>query len=180
MLYLLTDEQKKKVLREYRMRLGIVALVSLSLVGVIAVVSMIPAQVMVTTRQNILKLQETSIGGDSTKGVDELSKKISDISNTASFLAPVSIKISPSDLFTHLEKEAGETTTIRSFQMIHFDENVSVQISGISKNRDTLTKFINILKQDLLFSGASFPYNSLAKQDNLDFTLNLQVNLKNI
>lgn len=102
-----------------------------------------------------------------------------DISTKASILVPISAPISPAEVFMHLENEAGDATNIREFQLVHFDDNVSVQISGVSKNRDSLIKFINILKQDTAFTGATFPYSSLAKQDNLGFTLNMILNLKN-
>lgn len=177
MLYLLTEEQKKKVLLEYRMRLSIVGLIALSAVGIIALVSIIPSQMLVSTHQKILALQKNSIEGGSTSNVDELTKKIADISNTASFLNPLSIEVSGPYIFKHLEDEAGDMTIINKFQLNHFDENASVQISGISRNRESLVKFINNLKQDPLFSGATFPYSSLAKQDNLDFSLNMLINL---
>lgn len=177
MLYLLPQEQKKKVLREYRMRLSIVGLIALSFVGVIGIVTLVPSQSLVSTRQEILSLQQKNIEVGSHSNVDEFSKKILDISNTASFLAPISDPVYASLLFTHLEGEVGDSTTIKQFQFNHFDEKVSVQISGVSKNRDTLIKFINTLKQDPVFSGAAFPYNSLAKQENLEFTLNMLVNL---
>lgn len=162
------------------MRLIIVALISLSFVGVVAVVSIIPSKVLVSTHEKILKLQEKNVGGNSSVGADELSKKLADISNTASFLSPLGKTFSNLDIFSHLEKKAGDMTTIRQFQINHFDENVSVQLSGVSKNRDSLIKFINTLKQDPAFTGASFPYNSLARQDNLDFTLNLLVNVEKL
>ncbi len=177
MLYLLTQEQKKKILREYRMRLGVVALVSLSAVGVIGLVSILPSKVIVSARENILSLQKTNVEGQSTTNVDELSKKIANISNIASFLAPLSQSVSAVDLFSRLEGEAGRDTIIKQFQINHFDENLSIQISGTSKNRETLVKFINTLKQDPALSGAIFPYNSLAKQDNLEFNLNLLIDL---
>lgn len=177
MLYLLTEEQKKKVLQEYRARLIIVALMALSFVGVIAVVSVIPSKLLVSTHEQFLKLQEKNISASSSAGTDDLSRKMTDISNTASYLTPLGKTFSNLDIFNYLEKEAGGTTIICQFQINHFDENVSVQISGVSKNRDALIKFINTLKQNPAFSGASFPYNSLAKQDNLDFTLNILVNV---
>jgi len=180
MLYLLTEEQKKKVLREYRMRLSVVAVIALSFVGVIAIVSIVPSKVLVSSHEQILELQKKNIEGTSAGNVDELSKKIADISNTASFLQPLGQSFSATDILSHLEKEAGDATSINQFQISHFDENASVQISGISKNRDSLIKFVNTLKQDPLFSGATLPYGSLAKQDNLSFTLNLLINLSKL
>ncbi|MEI8062384.1 MAG: hypothetical protein WCG97_03780 [bacterium] len=177
MLYLLTPEQKRKVLREYRMRLGVVFLIAMSCVGVIGIVSLIPSQTLVIMRQNLLAIKERGIEGGGASHVDELSKKIAEISSTASFLTPISQPVYGSDIFTHLESEAGDSTKIRQFQITHFDKDVSVSISGVSQNRDTLIKFINTLKQDILFSGATFPYGSLAKQDNLGFSLNMVVNL---
>ncbi len=180
MLYLLTEEQKKKVLREYRMRLAIVSLIALSFVGVVAITSVIPSRVLVSTQQKILTAEEINTVGGEPSNTDELSKKIVDISTTASFLNPISQPISSINIFSHLENEAGNDTSIRQFQINHFDDSASVQISGISNNRDSLIKFINTLKQDPLFSGATFPYNSLAKQDNLDFSLNLLINLSKL
>lgn len=180
MLYLLTEEQKKKVLREYRTRLLVVIFVALSFVGVIAIASIVPAKVLVSSNEKMLDLQKNNIESGGTVNVDELSKKIADISNTSSFLQPLGKSFSVSDIFSHLEKEAGDMTSINQFQINHFDENASVQISGFSKNRDSLVKFVNTLKQDPLFSGAMLPYSSLAKQDNLAFTLNLLINISEL
>lgn len=175
MLYLLPQEQKKKVLREYRMRLAIVALVAASCVGVVSLVSILPTKVLVSVHQDILSLQNRNVEGQSLANVDELSKKIANISNTAAFLNPLSRPLSNVSIISRLESEAGNNTNITQFQLNHVDENLSIQISGVSKNRDTLTKFINTLKQDPAFSGAVFPYSSLAKQDNLEFNLNLTI-----
>lgn len=180
MLYLLTEEQKKKVLREYRMRLAVVSTIAFSFVGLVALVSIIPSKVLVSSHEKMLNFQKMNIGGGASAGVDDLSKKIADISNTASYLAPLGETLSAPDIFNHLEKQAGNNNTISKFQISHSDENAAVQITGISKNRDSLIKFVNTLKQDPIFSGATLPYSSLAKQDNLSFTLNLVINLSKL
>jgi multidrug efflux pump subunit AcrB len=180
MLYLLTDEQKKKVLREYRMRLAVVIMIALSFVGVIAVVSIIPSKVLVSSHEQILNFQQKSIERGSSSNVDDLSKKIADISKTASYLEPLGQSLSASGVFNHLEKLAGDKNSINQFTINHFDETASVQISGISKNRDALIKFVDSLKKDPWFGGATLPYSSLAKQDNLSFTLNLVINLSKL
>jgi hypothetical protein len=178
MLYLLTEKQKRRVLLEYRLRLVTVVAAMLIFVGVIACVSIVPSYVFLNIHQNILKIEQENITGGKTENVDELSQKIADITNKAAILNPIDNSVYSSSIFLQLEKLAGESTTIREFHFTHFDENVSVQFSGVSKNRDSLTKFIDNLRKDPAFSGASFPYGSLAKQDNLEYSLNLVVNLK--
>ena len=178
MLYLLTEKQKRKVLLEYRLRLVTVSAVMLIFVGVIACVSIIPSYIFLNTNQNILKIEQQNIMGSRAENVDELSQKITDITNKAAMLNPINDSVYSSSIFLHLEKLAGTDNTIRQYQFTHFDENISVQIVGVSKNRDSLTKFIDSLHKDPAFSGAVFPYGSLAKQNDLDYSLNLIVNLK--
>lgn len=180
MLYLLTEKQKKKVLAEYRLRLAIVTSIMFGFAGLVGIISLIPSYEFLRIKQNILKIQEQNISVDSNSNIDNLSKKIADISNKAALLNPISEPIYSSSIFLHLEKIAGQDTSIRQFQYTHFDSNISVQISGVSKNRDSLTKFINTLKKEPAFSGAAFPYGSLAKQDNLEYSLNLLVNLEHL
>jgi cell division protein FtsL len=178
MLYLLTEKQKRRVLLEYRLRLVTVIAAMLTFVGIIGCVSIVPSYSFLKVNQNILKVEQQNVMGGKSENVDELSQKIADITNKAAILNPIDDSVYSSNIFLHLEKIAGDNTTIREFRFTHFDENVSAQISGVSKNRESLTKFIDALRKDPAFSGVSFPYSSLAKQDNLEYALNLVVNLK--
>jgi hypothetical protein len=177
MLYLLPEEYKKKVLREYRMRLLTVSFACLAAVAMIALVTILPSYFLVQIRSGILQVESASIQSTlSLINADDISKKVSELSNKTSFLIPIAESISPSKLFAHLDQIAKPDTVISDFNMTYFDDNVAMDIRGVSKNRESLTKFVDDLRADPAFSGVNFPYNSLSKQANLDFTIHLLFN----
>jgi len=177
MLHLLPEEHKKKVLKEYRMRLGTTLAISAWVVAGIGVISLIPSYAVSKTRQSELKVQASVMQKDlAVLNADDLSQKVNDLSAKAAVLKPVGGVIVPTELFKRLRTHIGSIVVLNSFGYIRTDVNSSIDISGVARDRDALTRFIDELKKDHVFQGVDFPYASLSKQTNLDFTLHLVIN----
>lgn len=54
-----------------------------------------------------------------------------------------------------------------------------LSVSGIAKDRDSLINFTDLLKEDRDFSGVKLPVSNLAPNKNIDFTINITLNLEN-
>ena len=173
MLHLLTENQKHKVIREYRMRLSIIVCGAIVLSSVTGFILLLPSYLSAIGKVDSIrrnnKEKEDSISNLSAQNFDDKIKNVD--SNLAALKMTINI-ISPRDVYSKITSALPNGVSIIKYSYSLVDtDNAVIDIDGVSKDRESLVTFQNNLKTNPEFSGVEIPLDSFAKKSNLSFTI---------
>jgi len=178
---LLTDTEKENLKKGLNTRFAIISLFLISLSFLIGVIMLVPSY--------LLTKEHLSIAGvsKSPEADENLSREI------ANLPAEINPKL---EIFRSHLKDFGtvdtiskiimflpESVTINSLSLSR-DQNqkemkgVSVLISGIANDRDSLVSFSSSLKGSGYFSSVEIPVSNLTKEKNVPFSINIFIDQK--
>jgi len=60
---------------------------------------------------------------------------------------------------------------LKSIFLESTSEGVSLSVGGVARSRGELTRFVSALEEDPLFREVTFPVSNLAKENNINFTI---------
>lgn len=178
MFNLLPEQEKKEILTEYRIRRLIIASIFLLVLGFIAVISLLPSYLLssakvVEGKDSVAAIERSSIVAEEPalqSSLQVANVKLSALTPaSANSLASVldAIGAARSEhirlngiLFTRGAPGAGVATD-------------TIQLSGVAKDRDSLSAFEDALKANPLFTSVDLPVSNFAKDQNEDFSLSL-------
>ncbi|MDD5152586.1 MAG: hypothetical protein PHS95_01110 [Candidatus Pacebacteria bacterium] len=178
MLNILPTEEKKKVISEYHLRLGIVLVCAITALVIASLILLIPSYILATSKyhlvaDNFAKLESMQNNIDEQKGIDakitEVNKKISMLLNTDSYTSAT-----VSSVILKIIAEKGSAVKIKS---ILYDKNSDREryvVSGTADTRDGMASFVESLKKDLFFTRVDIPIGSYVKSANIDFGVVLE------
>lgn len=175
MLNILPYEEKKKILKEYHLRLAVVSVFAVSALILVSLVLLIPSYMLAVSKYNFVaeelaRLEQKQSGTISEK---EVNKQIQEVNKkVAVFLGNKKVKVStPSEMITRIIGIKEDTIKIYS---ISYEANIDrdrVVLTGKADDRDSLARFVEILKKDPIFTSVSLPIGSYVKSTNIDFSL---------
>jgi len=178
MVNLLTVFEKKYILREYKMRLAVVLLFTLSLLIAVAIVFLIPSYALSSVKySNMLeqlevekkKISSMSEGEDPIKITKDINNKLNILKGDMSFLP---------DPYYITTTITGHKPDGISISAILYDKNKDegkVTVSGVSKDRETLLSFLRSTETESGFSSVSLPISSFVKGEDIDFSMRIIV-----
>lgn len=168
MLHLLPSYQKRKVIREYRVRLTTISILMFVMIGVSLVVFMLPTYILLHTQKYTLENQKKSYLEIIEKENILKGKVGFDVSGSVFSLTPYINTLSPLMYIDAINK-ASTNIVVDGYSFIQTKttEPVSVTISGIAKKRDELSFFSKSLND--VFGNVKLPLASLAKQSDIPF-----------
>jgi len=174
--------EKKKIKREYRVRIGIVSLLFLSVLIIIAFVSLIPLYISSSYKLNdVLKQMESK--KQETLYVDEKNNPIKitqDINNKLAVLEKKDSILPPSsDLITIVVGHKPNNVKINA---IFYDRGLTdgkVVLNGIARNRETLLSFLKSLEEDKIFTKVDLPISSFVEERDIEFSIRITMEVKN-
>lgn len=168
MLHLLPQYQKRKVIKEYRLRLGLVAIFTFLFAVIMFSIFTLPSYILLRSEKVSLELKKNTLESTinlSDEGNGELA---ANIAKSISALKPFEKTISP-NLF--IDSLAPETSGILingyAFSQANPTDPVSVVLSGTAKTREDLTAYADTL--NTRFGGVKLPLSSLANTSNITF-----------
>ncbi len=183
MLTLLLPEEQKKIKREYTLRLVVVSLSLLALLFLLVSFLLLPSyflsrtkQVSVGEREVLLKKSDVSETARKAKAELEISRD--EMKLLSGGFQSASSTLFASEALRALISKEGAGITIQTFSFIKKADapQGKLVITGLSKTRADLVAFLQRIKKDSVFTTVDFPVSNLAKDTDINFTLNLSGN----
>ncbi len=173
MLHLLSDQQKNKVIKEYRMRLVVVVcwlIVFLSLAGV---AMLIPSYLTAIGKVNSIKSEnlqkENSI---QSLNAQNFTEKIKQVDSDLNALKISVVILSPREAYDKILSSLPVGVVVGRYTYSLIDNNMaSISIDGTAPDREKLVELQNQLKLNQEFTGIDIPITNFAKKKDLTFSL---------
>jgi len=176
MANLITEKQKKELRNDYIIRLITVILVLISLLGVLLLAYIIPYYISICKKdlqvaeqfENVINLEnKENIGESMTFIVNQTLDKMKAVEL-------YSKNYKPSTYFTKIVESKNRGIKIIKLSFNYTKDNeLSFLVNGIAEDRESLVIFADNLKAQTSFTSVDFPVADLAKDDDIDFTLNI-------
>lgn len=174
MLYLLLDEQKKKVKREYVLRAVFIFLVLFSITLILWIISLLPAFARVQIERGVIRSQEDNIAQVALlQDGTSLEEYVRDINQKISLLSEEEIIVS--ELINEIVSRQIRSIRLNAIEFISNTEENRIMLSGVANTRDSLVEFGNLLEEHEKFVSVDVPFSSFAESSDIPFTLTIQV-----
>lgn len=175
MLNILPIQEKKKIITEYWLRLGVVAVFALTILILASLVLLTPSYLLAVSKYNsvsaALALREAK--QDSSAQEKDIDAQVRDINKKINlFLSePFGDRLSPPDTFLKIIGMKSSAIKILGFFYDATGRQERVVITGVAADRDGLAQFAETLKKDKTFANVDLPVSSYVKSNNIDFSI---------
>jgi Tfp pilus assembly protein PilN len=178
MANLLPQLEKKKIKKEYKIRLSITA--SLFVAGLVAIagILLLPSFILSSYKYNSavkqLNVEKKKIS-DSSDGIDPIktAKNVNAqlvVLGQKGYLTPLSY-----DVFTVIVGYKPKGVKINSIFYDRMEEEGTVSVNGVSKDRKTLLSFLQSLEQEEMFSSVELPISSFVEGQDINFSIRITI-----
>lgn len=174
MLTFLSQSEKKNVRGEYLARLGTVAALLFTGVGVSAIVFAFPSYLFMKQQERIVNDRLQQVTHQTPQDTKNADKQLSLLKNTAVRLNPVA---TPS-IYNTLEIIIGSRgkTALTSFSFDIVDTKAyNAALSGVAPTRDDLKTFTNKLSALKGISKVDLPISSFAQEKDIAFSVHFRL-----
>lgn len=176
MANLLSTTERNALRNERFKRLGVCALIAVLLTIVMGSVLLVPAYVSATSREHVTqarldainKLIELKQGTASDTAIRDTQERLE-------ALADILDQKSPSGLLLETTQAMPSGITIWQYTYSVTGEKISISISGRAANRDALLSFGDMLRTSGLFLAVDIPISTLARSEDIAFTLAMEL-----
>ena len=174
MVNLLPQSEKKKLLKIYRLRIGILVLVAMLVMEVLVAALFSPAfYVLSSTTENLAndlaqKRQMTP------EGESETQQELAVIKKEITILKPgtETIDTPPSAIFTEIFAQKPSGISISTVSFAQNLKNVAVQMSGHADTSEDMLLFQKNLKENPIVASTQYTNNNfIIKKTDIDFTM---------
>lgn len=181
MANLITENQKKIIKSEYYFRLSGLVLFVFSLLGVFILIYITLYYFYISKNDDLVGEQiKTAIDIENRENVGEnflgIISRTLDEQKVVDFYQENSLKIS--SILKIVVDQKGQDISLR--RLVIDSKNKASQrlvISGLAKNRQNLVDFVEKLKVVEIFTSVESPISGLAKDSDINFTVNVNVNI---
>jgi len=173
MLHLLSNQQKTKVIKEYRMRLIVVICWLIVFISLAGIAMLIPSYLTAIGKVNTIKdenlQKENSIQALKAQNFTDKIKQVD--FNLSALNVSVNI-LSPREAYDKILSSlpVGVIVNRYTYNLID-DDTASISIDGSAPDREKLVEVQNQLKLNPEFSGIDIPITNFAKKKDLAFSL---------
>ncbi len=177
MFNLLPEEEKKIILHEYTARKAIVLLLFLFVSGIIAIIFLLPSNILSASKAaGIEKQIKNAQNSIIFKEADALNASLKNINLKLTVLSPYRSGISAEDLFAKIIEKKTLNIRIGSFvyKKALGKEQSLITISGIARDRESLSTFVQVLENEPIFTKVNLPVSNLTKNKNPDFSIEIR------
>jgi len=176
MINLLPPSEKKKLQKEFRLRYGIVTLLSVFLLELLTIVGIVPSYLSLNTSTNALSqslAQKKSLTPPETTATQN---DLNTIKNEITLLKHSGIKDTPpSDVMSLLLGQKPSGVSITRFSYARSDSGVSAQLSGNANTSEDLLLFRRLLKANEHIKDARYAQSFITKKTDIDFLLTVDL-----
>jgi Tfp pilus assembly protein PilN len=177
MINLIPKEEKKKMIIAFYCRLFVLCLIMLSVVVLIASISLLPAYFYSSEKDSVVgeklqtqKNEETPVLGDQSLSImGDLNTKLAVVENAEKNKFLISEKVIKAIL-------AKKTSEIKIIQITYKNDPTlgkEINILGTASSRDSLLDFEQTLQNDPAFKNVNLPISSFVRESNIQFDLSL-------
>lgn len=173
MFTLLPEQHKKKLYKEYRLRLIVVVMFFVTSFFVVSVSLLYPSYISLKTEKSTLNVEtQRLVDQIEFKNGQGINATIANIKSDLRLSKPDETLIAQAISAVLNERPGGVyIDTLRYTRGIGAPSTLSLH--GTAKDRNALITFSNNLKKELIFSSVDLPISNLAKQADVDFSLTL-------
>ncbi len=175
---LLPVEEKKKVIMEYRVRLGIAVVFTLAVLITVNLVLLAPSYLLAVSESTFISEELSSL---ETKGINKTQEKdvyakIKDVNKKIDMFLKTgnSNKWIPSELFMKIISIKTPAIKINGFSYDTTAGRERIVLTGRADDRENLARFIEELKRDKIFTKVELPISSYVKSKNIEFSIVLE------
>ena len=177
MLELLPNKQKKDVKREYALRRLTVALILLSIAGIISLASISPSYFLSIEKEKIVKKEfERAEKANNEKTDDKAFQD--DIKRTKemiNLLKPSDKYVSIGEIISNIVDNKNSGVRIDGINITSYKGNqYQIILNGNAASRDILKSFAEHIKNAGLFEGVDLPISNFTKIADIDFNITLK------
>jgi hypothetical protein len=174
MLNLMPQQEKKRLVLDYRLRLACVAAIFVSALAVIASIGLFPSYVNERSKRAELEKElQRAAAEDNAATFQNLEALTASNKVLADYIEGRIALIQAVPLASSITERvfgmAGPTVTITAIDIIAN----TISVRGNAETRDELIAFYQRVKQDPDFKGAILPIANIAKSVNPDFTIEI-------
>ncbi|MBI5401199.1 MAG: PilN domain-containing protein [Candidatus Yonathbacteria bacterium] len=175
MINILTEEQKKKVLTEYRFRLGVVVVFAVATLVLASLVLLAPSYFLAVSKYNSIFAELAVLESKQGRGVQEKDVNAQIISinkKIALFLKDAAdAKPTPAQTILDMLNIKGSEVKIQGLTYDASGGQERFVIAGNALNRESLAQFVKTLNQEPTFTKVDLPISSYVKSANIDFSV---------
>lgn len=173
MLHLLTNSQKNKVIKEYRMRLLIIVCCLVISISISGIALLVPSYVTAIGKFSLIKSEnqqkERSIKILKQQNFEDKIKQVD--SNLKALETSVKV-ISPRETYYKIISSLPAGVVVSRYTYgLKDNYTASISIDGTALDRDVLVELQNQLKLNPEFVGINIPITNFAKKKDLSFSL---------
>jgi len=178
MFNILPQEEKKKVLTEYRLRLAVVVVFAVAALVLSSCILLVPSYLLAVSKYNfaakeLATLEGKQVDGGKEKEIDTQIKAVN--KKISLFLGDKkAIARTPSEAILSVLSVKNFSIKIRSVLYDVNPDREHLVFMGRAEDRDSLASFVEILKKDPSWNSVDLPIGSYVKSTNIDFTIVLE------
>lgn len=175
----LPENEKKYIRFEYLTRLLTIFLNLLSLVGVVAILLLVPSYLLSVSKENFVEkeLEEFNISNPevTTLNIDKL---IKEINSKLTFLTKIDLnpEITNKVFGWILENKPKGVTFSQILYNKRTDGSLLLEIHGVAQDRVTLRDFKTLLDSNPNYKEVNLPISNFLEKTNLSFTISIVMN----
>lgn len=179
MINLLPFEEKKKLLTEYRLRLGVTVMFALAALVGSGLILLSPSYVLALMRANYTEKMVLDLESKVKRAVQEkqINTEIAEVNRKIEILnSGRSEHLVVSEVVKKLMAIRPATIKISG---IMYDPGVNerIMLTGVARDRESLASFIDTLHKDNTFNTVNLPISSYVKSKDIDFSIALERNV---
>lgn len=181
MANLLPSVEKKRIRREYKIRIGVVSTFLFAGAIAIAVVLLAPSYILSSFKQrnaaSQLELEKKKIS-DATDGIDPI-KVAKEVNARLAVLGGNAFRIpAPYKVFTTIVGHKPETLEIKAIFFDRENEEGKITVNGVAKDRETLLVFLQSLEREPMFARVELPISSFVEGEDIKFSILIAIDGK--
>ncbi len=178
MINLLPEFEKRKLLKEYRLRAGIIILCSVFFLEILSAVLLAPSYYLIDAAKNALTAELAAKKGVTSSAVEDPQNKGALITSDILLLNPPlgSGDIPPSQILSDILAQKPQGISVSSFAYGRAGTTgASAQLSGVAGTREDLLAFQRMLKENPRFSDIKYAQSFITKKIDIDFQLTVMI-----
>ncbi len=178
MINLLSPSEKKKILREYYVRLGVLVALGVLLTEIVTFAMLLPSYAAITTEVDALTTELNERKSAVLPGDEEAQQELNMIKEKVALLKPSSAPLdrAPSVVLMEMLREKPRGLDISSFTYGRSNADVLIQVGGMARTREDLLAFQrSLLREDSIFTDVRYSENFLTKKEDINFQLTIKL-----
>lgn len=182
MVNILSQVEKKKVLLEYRLRLGVTVVFVLAFLVLANIVLLAPSYILVLTKYNFItehvtKLEKAQGGAGQEKEINDKVKELNKKVDLFNGFGKANTE-PPLTTILGIIQTKDPDIKINSFLYDKTNDRERIVVSGRADTREGLATFLETIKKDPKYTKVDLPIGSYVKSTNIDFSIAIERSLK--